>query len=200
MSCYFQECDSERILARRMCPRHYHQWWKSRKLAGGVSDRPVYELRCIYCGSVFSTRRADSQYCLEHDRPALRVNLDRTCEECGCSFRASRVYARFCKPLCSQRNYRRRNPELHALSQRTRWTRTQDKRYVVTSRDIRRLRLRQGNACFYCNTSFRDTPTMDHVIPLSRGGATSIGNLVLCCRSCNSKKGAKTIMEFRRQV
>ena len=31
--------------------------------------------------------------------------------------------------------------------------------------------------------------TLDHVIPLSKGGTNAEDNLITCCRSCNSKKG-----------
>jgi hypothetical protein len=29
---------------------------------------------------------------------------------------------------------------------------------------------------------------MDHFVPVSRGGKTEVGNLIPCCKSCNSKK------------
>lgn len=29
----------------------------------------------------------------------------------------------------------------------------------------------------------------DHVVPISKGGATSLGNLALACRRCNRSKG-----------
>jgi 5-methylcytosine-specific restriction endonuclease McrA len=44
--------------------------------------------------------------------------------------------------------------------------------------------------CIYCGKKFSDTdkPTIDHMLPLSKGGIHSIGNIAVCCRSCNSKK------------
>ncbi|NKX88174.1 TerD family protein [Nocardia coubleae] len=48
---------------------------------------------------------------------------------------------------------------------------------------------RDGGRCCQCS----DTHYLefDHVIPLSRGGATSINNLQILCRKCNLEKGAR---------
>jgi 5-methylcytosine-specific restriction endonuclease McrA len=61
------------------------------------------------------------------------------------------------------------------------------------ARDLRqtqwwRRKLARG-ICFYCRRSF-DTKdlTMDHVIPLSRGGKSTKGNVVPACKMCNNKK------------
>lgn len=34
-------------------------------------------------------------------------------------------------------------------------------------------------------------PTLDHIIPLSFGGTHDIGNLVLACKSCNSRRHSR---------
>lgn len=49
-------------------------------------------------------------------------------------------------------------------------------------------------ACVYCLRAFADDEdvTVDHIQPLSRGGAHSVGNVILCCAKCNSRKWAKT--------
>jgi len=43
-----------------------------------------------------------------------------------------------------------------------------------------------GHSCAYCGTTSK--LTMDHVVPLSRGGGDRIKNLVPGCFSCNSSK------------
>jgi 5-methylcytosine-specific restriction endonuclease McrA len=47
-----------------------------------------------------------------------------------------------------------------------------------------------GNKCLRCG---KPEVTMDHVVPISKGGAHSIDNLQPLCGSCNSSKGARTI-------
>ena len=55
-------------------------------------------------------------------------------------------------------------------------------------------RLRQGK-CTYCGQPGGE---VDHIIPLARGGSHSIGNLTSSCRKCNSSKGMKLLIEWKR--
>lgn len=58
--------------------------------------------------------------------------------------------------------------------------------------------LRDQNTCQYCRKKFpRSELTLDHVLPLSRGGGTSWENIVCCCVVCNVQKGGKTPQEAR---
>ncbi len=50
------------------------------------------------------------------------------------------------------------------------------------------------NKCLNCG---KEEITMDHVIPISKGGAHNIENVQPLCVSCNCSKGAKTI-DYRR--
>lgn len=52
--------------------------------------------------------------------------------------------------------------------------------------------LRDGFACQYCGQAFAtEDLTFDHVVPRSRGGQTTWGNVVAACAPCNSRKGSR---------
>ena len=57
-----------------------------------------------------------------------------------------------------------------------------------------------NNCCAYCGKPLGDNVTIDHIIPIVRGGTNDIDNLVPCCRHCNSKKCDKTGDEFRKLI
>jgi hypothetical protein len=52
---------------------------------------------------------------------------------------------------------------------------------------IRRISERDGYLCFICKEPFgkKEKPTIDHWIPISKGGKWDISNLRLAHRSCN---------------
>lgn len=73
----------------------------------------------------------------------------------------------------------------------------------ITDADIRRekekaKRLRKTHwwssriekgVCYYCGRQVgREHLTMDHVVPLIRGGRSNKGNLVPACKECNNRK------------
>lgn len=50
------------------------------------------------------------------------------------------------------------------------------------------------NTCVYCPAT--EDLTLDHVVPLARGGVHSEENLVVACRPCNSSKGVTPLSEW----
>lgn len=59
-------------------------------------------------------------------------------------------------------------------------------------------------SCAYCGRSVSKTPareallaTVDHILPASRGGASSWTNLVSACKECNNRKADRTPEEAR---
>ena len=50
--------------------------------------------------------------------------------------------------------------------------------------------------CHYCGRQVgAENLTLDHVVPVARGGRSRPGNVVPCCRACNSQKGCLTQAE-----
>jgi len=51
--------------------------------------------------------------------------------------------------------------------------------------------------CWYCGSELINEICIDHIIPKSRGGSNDRSNLRACCRPCNTKKGVRSVEEFR---
>jgi 5-methylcytosine-specific restriction endonuclease McrA len=50
-------------------------------------------------------------------------------------------------------------------------------------------RRRSSGMCHYCGQRFPPRElTMDHIVPIIRGGHSTRGNVVPACKDCNSKK------------
>ena len=94
------------------------------------------------------------------------------------------------KRLWAQNNPQARQAKDAARRQRQ----NNAKSFVVFASEITKLR---SGSCFYCGLQ-EGLMTIDHIVPLARGGSHSIGNLVGACKSCNSSKGAKTITEWQK--
>jgi len=55
--------------------------------------------------------------------------------------------------------------------------------------------------CHYCGRPVRPADmTMDHIVPLSRGGKSTKGNLAACCKDCNTKKKNMLPMEWDEYI
>lgn len=62
------------------------------------------------------------------------------------------------------------------------------KRIILSRKNILR---RDGHRCQYCGRADL-TLTIDHVVPVSRGGEDSWENMVCACVRCNNRKGDRT--------
>lgn len=64
-----------------------------------------------------------------------------------------------------------------------------------SSRDYIRLLRRQNGLCAYCSANKANS--IDHVVPLSKGGSNFIGNILPVCSLCNSSKGYKNLYKWK---
>jgi 5-methylcytosine-specific restriction endonuclease McrA len=54
-----------------------------------------------------------------------------------------------------------------------------------------------NGVCHYCGASFpADELTMDHILPVVRGGKSTKSNCVPCCKTCNNEKKYLTPAEI----
>ena len=59
-----------------------------------------------------------------------------------------------------------------------------------------RAQLARG-ICHYCGKKFPpEELTMDHIVPVVRGGKSVRGNVVPCCKTCNNEKKYLTPAEI----
>jgi len=58
----------------------------------------------------------------------------------------------------------------------------------------------QNNKCIACDRPFTKElpPEKEHMLPLTRGGGLTLGNVQAMCKNCNSSKSNKTMSEWKR--
>ncbi len=79
------------------------------------------------------------------------------------------------------------------------------KRERAKARELRlsqwwKRRITEG-VCYYCRrTVGRANLTLDHIVPMGRGGRSTRGNVVPACKECNSKKQSLVPMEWQEYL
>lgn len=90
--------------------------------------------------------------------------------------------------------WRKANPERVRMSHLRRRARLAGNEGSYTIDEINEKFAALGNCCFYCGKGGK--MTIDHDVPVSRGGSNYIENLLPACKPCNSKKSAMTSQEY----
>lgn len=60
--------------------------------------------------------------------------------------------------------------------------------------DDEKIKLSLTSSCWYCGSTER--LSADHIVPRQKGGRDGGENLVYACRTCNSSKGSKDLLEW----
>lgn len=173
---------------------------------GERADRQFCSRRCLKAAEYQRDRatisaRAKARHAATHPRRHA------TCKGCAARFLAKRIDSKFCSTDCFWKWFS--GTPARMVAQRAVAT----KRYalkrgassaervdatVVFARDKWRCQL-CGEQTVKAQMGQRHprAPTMDHIVPLSRGGAHSYQNIQCACLSCNLKKGARMIGQSR---
>lgn len=119
------------------------------------------------------------------------------CVECGSTFTTNKHSAlrKYCSTRCGRRAVKRTRRHLERAAERA------GEHFTV-----REIADRDGWVCHICQrripdkgswTNEDDDPTIDHLVPLSRGGEHTRVNVAIAHRLCNSCRGATGIAQLR---
>lgn len=129
-------------------------------------------------------------------RTLLRVFFAQRCADEGRSVDTVEYRARWDRdPLFRERERTRQKAYKHANPHVAAGWGDKRKRQVAQASDgtltgkvVRRL-FAEATLCPYCAVDMlNDEKTLDHMEPVSRGGAHSLTNVLVCCRACNIEK------------
>lgn len=181
--------------------------WERRLIDSLSSKHDVREVHvCEHCGMSYVAEYHSSKYCIACKR-IVRRNLSsrvRRCGQCGMMF---------CKPLGSKRRLCRTCANENQIELERRMKRR--RRSVENARRRGRMKSngpfhnvdpdsvfgREGWQCYLCGCDvykwngrlLMNTATLDHVIPLAKGGSHTLDNLRCACAECNSLKQDKIL-------
>lgn len=225
LTCSIADCGNK-VVARGWCNRHYLRWRNhGDPLGGGKSpsvlksvDFPDGTRACSKC----SLRQPLD--CFQVDKNASKGRRSH-CASCRSEImklwyaenqprQVERARSRFQRDIEKIREndmaryLRHRRKRIESASE---YSSIRRARLVGATVDsgitVRRLRARDGDLCVYCKCVMRfepgtqhkkhaDRASIEHIIPISRGGVHSWENVTLCCLSCNVRKNSKTVEEW----
>lgn len=165
----------------------------------------IYSAKCQDCNIIFSSKcptvkRCDTCHKIEGRREARdRKRSQGTkfpirdviqCIRCASVINTTKINREYCDDC---RKIRRK--EIKKLYEYT----LRERGCVGFNSSIKRKIITEifnecNGKCVYCNST--NDITIDHIVPLTKNGTNSLHNLVLACRSCNSKKRNKYLLNF----
>lgn len=100
------------------------------------------------------------------------------------------------RATAAARDWIKQHPEYNRLRYHRYRARLQGVEATLTVAEWHAILEAFGHRCAYCLRHGK--MTQDHVVPVSRGGAHTAGNIVPACLSCNAKKGNRLIFVMLR--
>lgn len=155
-----------------------------------------YARKCRTCDHIGYGKGLTSNYtchpCRAKQRPTISV-----CPQCGETFtpkRSNGGWTKTCSPACNGKSHRRADHDGSPRAKRL----AREAIEGLTARQRTKLLhkwRKQQRPCTWCAQGSPET--VDHVLPLARGGTNWEGNLLPACRSCNSSRAERLVMEWR---
>lgn len=216
-SCKWPECESP-VKTAGYCNRDYQRALKlgnfddpwvahEAKIAAAKAPKACKWPGCereAECAGFCSRDYSRATFLGNQVDPWVEWDTSGTCEVCGKKWSSGRRRdKRICSKVCATNKWRQENPE-RARAQRmdaVRRRRARLAKVTVEYFTIKDVRMARGDDCYLCggriNYKLRFphpmSPSLDHVIPISAGGAHSLENAAMAHMECNNRKGARLI-------
>lgn len=223
-TCSVDGCDSP-SKTRGFCNRHYLRWWKYGSVDGFAPTRDFTDGTRVCSSCNVRQSLADEFY--EKDSGRLGRRAD--CKTCVKSRSMSKYLSDPEKFAVSHRHWReknkdslrakareayKKNPERwieHAKNREHRIRALKHSGRYEAGITVKRLQARDGSLCTYCKRimTFDVAPfgaytplraTIEHILPISRGGDHTLINTALACWECNCERGCNTSWKPRIKV
>lgn len=208
------------------CNQHYLMWKKHGDPLAGAYRMPFKKAidhgdgtrTCTKC----MERLPNSSF---HKDKNASDGLRAMCKKCRIEHVKGWYKENLVERRMKQTTRRRNNIEVERTKDNERYARDREKRIALATEHSHRRKARKlntvvekgisilslkkihGTKCYYCQKEMdfskgvgrkfnNDMATIEHLIPLSRGGEHTFANTVLACRFCNISRGAKSQEDF----
>ena len=223
--CIVEECTKNQNV-KQMCNQHYLMWKKYGDPLAGAYRMPFKKAidhgdgtrTCTRC----MERLPNSSF---HKDKAAPDGLRAACKKCRIAHVKEWYQDNRERQSGKEKKRRLANVEKYVEKEALRYLKDREKRIALATEHSHRRKARKlktviekgitkkalkkkfGTKCYYCKKEMdfsvgvgrkfnKDMATIEHLVPLARGGEHTWENTVLACRHCNISKNAKTIEEF----
>lgn len=223
--CKVEACKNE-VIANYMCNKHYTMWKIHGDPKGGKYEMKIRKAVTHSDGTRTCSECEKRLPIKEFHKDKTATDGFRSkCKKCRIKIVQKWYLKDVSKRRKVASDRRKKDPEKSRKQDLERYERDREKRIGLATqhshirkarkkktkieKGISKLSLKKihGTKCYYCGKEMdfsvgagrkfnRDMATIEHLIPLARGGEHTFKNTVLACRYCNISKNAKSEAEF----
>lgn len=214
--CAVDGCSRE-CRARGYCKMHWARWRKHGDPLGGSWDKPKMPDTCEIEGCKRESRsrwKMGITVCAMHylrrmqtgsfDDPYANASPDGVCMASGCVAEVRSTFGQYCEAHYYQIRRERLKDDPHYKDQQRRHhadRRARELTAFVESVSRAKVMARDKWICHLCQDKIPKaakhphalSATLDHIVPLARGGLHSYANIKAAHLSCNVRKGASIV-------
>lgn len=167
----------------------------------------TYNIKCPYCASTEANNKKEQQKIKKEQGKISKAKARQDkqnkrllgqCKECGNTFKGERAGLCYCSDECRRKHSNR----YHEINRRGKIKKNGTVDYSIS---LQRLVKRDKYICHICgktvdmaaDTNASTYGSIDHVIPISKGGTHTWDNVMLAHRDCNTAKRDNSLYVMR---